>query len=127
DGSVGRRSRGRFGEGRAGSGRLGEGPVGSGRGGAMSPDRRLVAGVDSSTQSCKVVIADAASGAVVRTGSAPHPPGTEVDPEQWWTALQTAITAAGGLDDVAAVSISGQQHGLIALDSQGRVIRDALL
>lgn len=93
----------------------------------MTAARRYVAGVDSSTQSCKIVIADADSGAVVRTGSAPHPPGTEVDPEQWWTALQSAIAAAGGLDDVAAVSISGQQHGLIALDSQGRVIRDALL
>ena len=76
----------------------------------MTAARRYVAGVDSSTQSCKIVIADADSGAVVRTGSAPHPPGTEVDPEQWWTALQTAIAAAGGLDDVAAVSISGQQH-----------------
>src|SRR5699024_5338319 len=113
--------------GRVGSGRLGEGPVGSGRGATMTAARRYVAGVDSSTQSCKIVIADADSGAVVRTGSTPHPPGTEVDPEQWWTALQTAIAAAGGLDDVAAVSISGQQHGLIALDSQGRVIRDALL
>ena len=93
----------------------------------MTAARRYVAGVDSSTQSCKIVIADADSGAVVRTGSAPHPPGTEVDPELWWTALQTAIAAAGGFDDVAAVSISGQQHGLIALDCRGRVIRDALL
>ncbi|WP_166823044.1 xylulokinase [Brevibacterium limosum] len=93
----------------------------------MSTKRRFVAGVDSSTQSCKVVIADPTSGAVIRTGSAPHPPGTEVDPEHWWTALQTAIAAAGGLDDVAGLSISGQQHGLVALDADGRVIRDALL
>jgi xylulokinase len=93
----------------------------------MTVDRRLVAGIDSSTQSCKVVIADPATGDILRTGSAPHPPGTEVDPQYWWTALQEAISAAGGLDDVAAVSISGQQHGLVALNTEGHVIRDALL
>ncbi|MFF2274703.1 xylulokinase [Agromyces sp. NPDC058126] len=87
----------------------------------------LVAGVDSSTQSCKVVIRDAATGALVRSGRAPHPDGTEVDPQAWWRALQEAIAAAGGLDDVAAVSIAGQQHGMVALDSDGRVIRPALL
>lgn len=87
----------------------------------------LVAGVDSSTQNCKVVIVDADSGAVVRSGRAPHPSGTEVPPSAWWTALQQAIHAAGGLDDVSAISIAGQQHGLVALDSNGEVIRDALL
>ncbi len=87
----------------------------------------LVAGVDSSTQSCKVVIADAATGRIVRTGRATHPVGTEVDPEAWWQALQAAIADAGGLDDVAAVSIAGQQHGMVVLDAQGAVIRPALL
>lgn len=87
----------------------------------------LVAGVDSSTQSCKVVIRDADTGALVRYGRAPHPAGTEVDPEAWWLALRQAVTAAGGLEDVAAVSIGGQQHGLVALDGEGRVIRPALL
>ena len=93
----------------------------------MSAPRTLVAGVDSSTQSCKLVIADPETGKILRSGTAAHPPGTEVDPEEWWAALQAAIEAAGGLDDVAALSISGQQHGLIALDAEGRVIRDALL
>ena len=87
----------------------------------------LVAGVDSSTQSCKVVIVDADTGAVVREGRAAHPDGTEVDPAAWWRALQEAIDAAGGLDDVAAWSIGGQQHGMVALDAEGRVVRDALL
>jgi xylulokinase len=87
----------------------------------------LVAGVDSSTQSCKVVIRDLESGATVRTGRAAHPDGTEVDPEAWWVALQAAIEDAGGLDDVAAISIAGQQHGSVVLDAGGRVIRDALL
>ena len=87
----------------------------------------LVAGVDSSTQSCKVVICDLTSGRIVRSGRASHPPGTEVDPAAWWDALHAAIIDAGGLDDVAAVSIGGQQHGLVALDDAGRVIRPALL
>ncbi|WP_085371000.1 xylulokinase [Leifsonia sp. NCR5] len=87
----------------------------------------LVAGVDSSTQSCKVVVRDLETGAVVRYGRAAHPDGTEVDPAAWWAALQQAIEEAGGLDDVAAVSIAGQQHGMVTLDAQGRVVRDALL
>jgi xylulokinase len=87
----------------------------------------LVAGVDSSTQSCKVVVLAAATGATVREGRAPHPDGTEVDPAAWWDALLTAIATAGGLDDVAAISIAGQQHGMVALDDAGRVVRDALL
>ena len=87
----------------------------------------LVAGVDSSTQSCKVLVVDADTGAIVRQGRAPHPEGTEVDPEAWWDALQHAITQAGGLDDVAAISVGGQQHGMVVLDHGGRVIRPALL
>jgi xylulokinase len=87
----------------------------------------FVAGVDSSTQSCKVVIVDVATGAIVRAGRASHPDGTEVDPESWWVALQQAIADAGGLDDVSAISIGGQQHGMVALDAEGRVIRPALL
>jgi xylulokinase len=87
----------------------------------------LVMGVDSSTQSCKVVITDAATGRVVREGRGTHPDGTSVDPNAWWTALQAAIADAGGLDGVEAWSIAGQQHGMVALDAEGRVVRDALL
>jgi xylulokinase len=88
---------------------------------------RLAAGVDSSTQSCKVVVRDADSGALVRQGTAAHPAGTEVDPEAWWRALHTAIEAAGGLDDVQALAIGGQQHGMVCLDEHGEVVRPALL
>ncbi|MFC4376162.1 FGGY family carbohydrate kinase [Nocardia halotolerans] len=87
----------------------------------------LVAGVDSSTQSCKIVVRDADTGQLVRAGRAAHPPGTEIHPEHWWRAFQEASAAAGGLDDVAALSIAGQQHGLICLDDSGEVVRDALL
>ncbi|NKY40950.1 FGGY family carbohydrate kinase, partial [Cellulomonas septica] len=87
----------------------------------------LVAGVDSSTQSCKVVVRDADTGELVRQGRASHPDGTSVDPRHWWDALQTAIADAGGLDDVDAISVGGQQHGMVALDSSGEVVREALL
>ncbi|MEU4387940.1 xylulokinase [Promicromonospora sp. NPDC023805] len=87
----------------------------------------LVAGVDTSTQSCKIVVRDAETGALVRTGSAKHPDGTEVDPRHWWDAFQEAAAAAGGLADVAALSVGGQQHGMVVLDADGNVIRPALL
>lgn len=87
----------------------------------------LVAGIDSSTQSCKVVIRDAATGALLRSGRAAHPEGTEIDPEFWFSALQEAIAQAGGLEDVDAVSVGGQQHGMVVLDESATVIRPALL
>jgi xylulokinase len=87
----------------------------------------LVAGVDSSTQSCKVVVRDAESGSLVREGRAHHPDATEVDPRVWWSALGEAAEAAGGLDDVAAVAVGAQQHGLVALGENGEPVRDALL
>ena len=93
----------------------------------MSESRPFVAGVDSSTQSCKVVICDPASGRIIREGRASHPEGSEVDPQAWWDAFLEAVRAAGGLDDVRALSVGGQQHGMVCLDSQGEVIRPALL
>ncbi len=93
----------------------------------MSNQRPFVAGVDSSTQSCKVVIYDPASGAIIRQGKASHPQGSEVDPKYWWDAFLEAVVAAGGLDDVHALSVGGQQHGMVCLDAQGEVIRPALL
>ena len=88
---------------------------------------QLIAGVDSSTQSVKIVIRASDTGELVREGRAPHPDGTEVDPIHWKNALEGAIAQAGGLDDVAAISVGGQQHGMVALDESGEVIRPALL
>lgn len=89
--------------------------------------RPYVAGVDSSTQSCKVAILDPASGQIVRQGRGSHPDGTEIDPEYWWQGFLEAVEDAGGLDDVAALSVGGQQHGMVCLDADGKVIRPALL
>jgi xylulokinase len=85
----------------------------------------LVAGVDSSTQSCKVVVCNAESGTVVREDKAPHPDTTEVDPERWWEAWCAA--SAGLLDGVDALAVGGQQHGMVTLDAAGDVVRPALL
>ncbi len=85
----------------------------------------LVLGVDSSTQSTKAVLVDAGDGSVVAQRSAPHPGGTEVDPDAW---LRAVDEAAGDLvGRAAAVAVAGQQHGMVALDSDRRPVRDALL
>lgn len=88
---------------------------------------KLVAGIDSSTQSVKVVIKDANTGQLIREGKAAHPDGTSVHPSHWITALEHAIESAGGLSDVSAISVAGQQHGFIPIDENGVVIREALL
>ncbi|THI97511.1 xylulose kinase, partial [Nocardioides sp.] len=85
----------------------------------------LVLGVDSSTQSTKAVLVDADDGTVVAQRSAPHPPGTEVDPRAWRAAYDAAT--AGLLDRADAVAVAGQQHGLVALDVEDAPVRDALL
>ncbi|MBB4686412.1 xylulokinase [Amycolatopsis jiangsuensis] len=85
----------------------------------------LVAGVDSSTQSTKVVVCDARTGEVVRTGRAPHPEGTEVDPAAWWQAFGEATGDV--LEGVSAIGIGGQQHGMVTVDGAGEVVRPALL
>jgi xylulokinase len=113
----------------------------------------LVAGVDSSTQSCKVVICDADDGHVVGTGTAPHPltspPRSEQDPQAWYGALSsawatavtaatgsattgtavtgTAVTGTAGSLAVGALSVAAQQHGLVALDDGGQPVHPAKL
>ncbi len=85
----------------------------------------LVAGIDSSTQSTKVLLVRAEDGVVVDQASAPHPAGTETDPADWWNALQQA--GSGLLERAAAIGVGGQQHGMVALDAAGAVIRPAIL
>lgn len=88
---------------------------------------KKVAGVDSSTQSVKIVVRDAATGELISSASRPHPDGTEVDPAHWWQALQELIAEVGGLESLDAIGIAGQQHGMVVLDKNGEVIRPALL
>ena len=85
----------------------------------------LVAGIDSSTQSVKVVVCDADTGELVRTARGVHPDATEVDPRVWWDTLSGALD--GMLDGVEAMAVAGQQHGLVTLDDDGEPVRPALL
>ncbi|KQX50709.1 MULTISPECIES: xylulokinase [unclassified Streptomyces] len=103
----------------------------------MPTSRSVVIGVDSSTQSTKAVAVDADTGELLALGRAPHTvTGTsgarESDPEQWWTALVTAVRAAldgTGLPagSVTGIAVAGQQHGLVALGADARPLRPALL
>lgn len=92
----------------------------------------LVAGVDCSTQATKVVIVDADSGEVVATGRADHEVHTgdgasESHPDTWWEALGSALAQTGRAGDVAAISVGGQQHGLVLRDDHDRPVRPAPL
>jgi xylulokinase len=100
----------------------------------MSNAQRLVAGVDSSTQSTKVEVREAVSGRVVARTSAPHPPTTpprsEQDPMAWWQAFESAWAEAmriAGVSRVDAISVAGQQHGMVVLDSDRQPVRPAKL
>ncbi|HWL43069.1 MAG TPA: xylulokinase [Ilumatobacter sp.] len=94
--------------------------------------RRVVLGVDSSTQSTKVEARDLATGEVLGRGWAQHrpttPPVSEQDPRVWWVALVAAVAQLGDARaDVVGVSVAGQQHGLVLLDVTGTPVRPAKL
>lgn len=97
---------------------------------------RVVAGVDSSTQSCTVLLRNADTGEILSVGRAAHPPTfppvSEQDPTDWWRALVSAFASArsqAGIvaADIVAISVAAQCHGLIALDEADAVIRPAKL
>ncbi|MFE4977489.1 FGGY family carbohydrate kinase [Kitasatospora sp. NPDC056651] len=93
----------------------------------------IVAGIDSSTSRTRIVACDADTGAVLRSGKAPHPvpedqdlrPG-EADPQVWLHSLGDAATG-GLLEGVRAIGVSAQQHGMIGLDAGGVLVRPAIL
>lgn len=96
-------------------------------------------GVDSGTQGTKVLIVEAATGAVVGRGAAPHrmveglrPGENEQSPSVWVEAFDKALREALGVAevkraDIAALGVSGQQHGFVPVDKDGRPIRPAKL
>jgi len=94
----------------------------------------LVAGVDSSTQSTKIQIRDLDTGSLVATGRAPHPivtpPISQQDPAAWWSAFESAwaqATSEVSPRDIAAISIAGQQHGMVPCNGAGVPIHPAVL
>jgi xylulokinase len=92
---------------------------------------RAAIGLDVGTTAVKALALDE-TGAVVARAEAgyplatPRPGWAEQDPEDWWRATERALAALGD-GDVAGIGLSGQMHGLVALDASDRVIRPAIL
>jgi xylulokinase len=97
----------------------------------------LLLGIDISTTSAKALLVDAsgrvaASATSPLTLSTPRPLWAEQDPEAWWRAItnsirQALVDANTSGDQVAAIGLTGQMHGLVLLDEQGHVLRPAIL
>jgi xylulokinase len=96
-----------------------------------------VIGCDVGSQSLKGVLGDA-DGATVTGASAtyelsfPHPGWAEQDPDGWLLALRVVISALlerGGLvaGDVGALGLASQVDGVVAVDTQGRHLRPAII
>ncbi|MBN1299261.1 MAG: xylulokinase [Actinobacteria bacterium] len=99
--------------------------------------KQYIIGIDIGTSGCKTILADN-KGRVVASSMEEYPlytpkPGwAEQDPEDWWKATISTISAVLKKSkifpqDIKAIGLSGQMHGLIALDSGGNVIRPAFL
>ncbi|MFF3270650.1 FGGY family carbohydrate kinase [Streptomyces chrestomyceticus] len=88
----------------------------------------IVAGLDSSSESTRIVVCDADTGAVIRQGYAPHPAekGHEIDPQAWLMSLGEAA-GNGLLEGVQAIGVSAQQQGMLPLDADGALVRAALV
>ncbi len=101
--------------------------------------RTLLIGIDSGTQSTKVLVVDARDGKVLAAAAQAYdlipnlPPGAkEQHPHTWRDATASAIrqalrAAKATAGEVKAVGVSGQQHGFVPLDAGGQVIRPAKL
>jgi xylulokinase len=94
-------------------------------------------GIDLGTSELKVVLVDAAQ-RLLATARAelsvqrPQPLWSEQDPAAWWQAVEAAMAdlrerVPRELAAVAAIGLSGQMHGAVLLDEQGRVLRPAIL
>jgi xylulokinase len=94
-------------------------------------------GIDVGTSGAKALLIDA-SGDVVASAyseyplSIPRPLWAEQDPEDWWRAVVETIRTAladSGVDaaDVAGLGLTGQMHGMVALDKQGKVLRPCIM
>lgn len=97
---------------------------------------QVVAGIDSSTQSCKVELRDLESGELIGTSSAPHPatypPKSEQDPQAWWSAFVDAFEkvcdeSRVNKDEIVGIAVAAQCHGLVILDAVNHPVRPAKL
>src|SRR5258706_15290641 len=94
-------------------------------------------GIDTSTTSSKALLIDE-HGEVIAVASSPHtlqtpkPLWSEQDPREWWGAVSASVkqvlteSSIGG-EQIAAIGLTGQMHGLVLLDEAGNVLRPAIL
>ncbi|MBI2619853.1 MAG: xylulokinase [Ignavibacteriales bacterium] len=61
----------------------------------------------------------------------PKPLWAEQNPEAWWRAamstLRRIVKIAGGSTKIAGLGLTGQMHGLVLLDSRGKVLRPCIM
>jgi xylulokinase len=89
-------------------------------------------GLDVGTTGVKAVAVTPEGAVVARAErpyplSTPHPGWSEQDPEDWWLAAEAALAEISAGRDVVGIGLSGQMHGLVALDAGQRVLRPAML
>jgi xylulokinase len=92
---------------------------------------RALIGLDVGTTAVKALAVDEDGAILARSEvsyplSTPRPGWSEQDPEDWWGATERALGELG-VDEPAGIGLSGQMHGLVALDDGDRVIRPAIL
>jgi xylulokinase len=95
----------------------------------------MVLAIDLGTTTCKSVVLDDTCTVVEKESleysfSTPRAGWAEQDPEAWWAAVELsirALTARVDARDITAIGLSGQMHGMVAMDGEGRVIRPAIL
>ena len=93
--------------------------------------KQVVCGIDSSTQSCTLVLRDPDTGKILGFSQSPHPktypPKSEQAPSSWWDAVGLSLKKLDREYSIGALSIGGQGHGSVLLDSENHVLRNAKL
>ncbi len=98
---------------------------------------KYIVGIDVGTSACKCILVDECGTVLVSSSSSypcsmPEPGWVEQDPSDWWDAASKSLSAViekGGIaaNEIVAVGLSAQMHGLVALDKELQVIRPAIL
>ena len=90
-------------------------------------------GLDVGTTAVKGIAIDRGGSVLARTQlgyplSTPRPGWAEQDPEDWWHAAEAVLSRLRDeAGPPAGIGLSGQMHGLVALDASDRVLRPAIL
>lgn len=104
--------------------------------GGVPMARLFVMGIDIGTSGCKTLLIDDQGKVVARETeeyplSTPKPGWSEQNPEDWWqgvkVTVQRLLKNADEVNDIKAIGLSGQMHGLVALDRDGTVLRPSIL